>query len=320
MTELVELALFAAAVIAALTWVAVVLAAPRRTQPGAGPAARAALARAWLYAPIWVPILVVFAALAPGIAGALGLLGDHCLSHSGGDHHHLCLAHPPHESGMWLTWLVPLAISAAAVFALAACARRSWVQWRLSNALVSLSSPSKLGERVRLVDQDEPVALTLGLLSPTILVSTGLLRQASERTLAAVLAHEQAHIARRDTLLSVLDQFAASLLPRSVTKDLLDAIVLAREQSCDARAAKTLGATRVAAALAEVANLGWMTPAVGLSVVSSPLQARVLHLLYPPEASSRWMIPPVLVVVALAAIGLGPGHSALEMLISVFPH
>lgn len=54
--------------------------------------------------------------------------------------------------------------------------------------------------RLRLCALDRPLALTCGLCRPTILLSTWMVAQLDRRELAAVLAHELAHIARRDAL------------------------------------------------------------------------------------------------------------------------
>lgn len=58
--------------------------------------------------------------------------------------------------------------------------------------------------RVRLVLADRPLALTCGLRSPTILLSTWIVEHLDRRELEAVLAHELAHVARRDYLMGWL--------------------------------------------------------------------------------------------------------------------
>ncbi len=320
MTDLLELALFSAVVIGALAWLVVAVVAPRRRPAQGSPVARTFLARAWLYAPVWVPLVVVAAALMPGVAGALGLLpGDHCLSHPA-SHHHLCVAHPPEEAGIWMTWALPLGALGVALAGLVVCGRRAWQQWRLARVLIQLSEPSSFGPDVRLIDQDAPLAVTLGLLRPTVLLSTGLLSRTSPGALDVVLAHERAHVARRDTLLSFLDQFAAALFPARVVGRLLADLTLAREQACDAVAARSTGRARVAAALAEVASLNMVTPAVGLSIAAGALEARVMHLLYPPAPTWRWVLAPATVLVTLVAAGVGPGHSVIEFLLTFLLH
>ena len=84
-----------------------------------------------------------------------------------------------------------------------------------------LSRPCPLGKGIRLLDQREPVALTLGFLRPVILLSQGLLDAVSQDTLNVVLAHERAHVRRRDTAWALLDSIVAALLPRPVRTGLL---------------------------------------------------------------------------------------------------
>ena len=58
--------------------------------------------------------------------------------------------------------------------------------------------------RVRLVVTDRPLALACGLRNPTILLSTWIVEHLDRRELEAVLAHELAHVARRDYLMGWL--------------------------------------------------------------------------------------------------------------------
>jgi hypothetical protein len=318
-SDVLGLALFAGAVIACLAWFAVVLVSPRQMPSDSPSQARTILARCWLYAPIWVPLVVLTAALTPGLADAFGLPGDHCLSHQD-THHHLCVTHPPRESGHWMTWAFPLGVWGTMALILGACTRRAWKQWRMARVLIRLSVPSDYGSDVRIVEQSVPLALTLGLFRPSILVSTGLVARTSGKALGIVLAHERAHVARRDTLFAFLDQFPAALLPQRVSRRLLAELTLAREQACDAVAARKVGPGRVAAALAEFASLNMPVPAVGLSVVSGALEARVMHLLHPPTPTWRWALAPIAVLALLVATGLGPGHSAIEHLLTFILH
>src|SRR5690606_1295686 len=108
--------------------------------------------------------------------------GDHCTVH-GGHHHHLCALHLPHISNHPLAWSVIAAafVPGAAVIARAARARLR--EWRLSAALVRSSRPSSYGSDVRLLDRHEPIALTVGVLRPVVLLSTGLIASVSPSAL-----------------------------------------------------------------------------------------------------------------------------------------
>ncbi|MCB9547027.1 MAG: M48 family metalloprotease [Myxococcales bacterium] len=306
--------------LAAATWALVVIAG-RRAQPVAGrPEERLLVARAWLLAPLWVPALLVLAAMAPGVVGSLVERGDHCLLH-GGHHHHLCLLHPPHAADTAVGWLVTLALVLPALLLFALCLRRVRVDARLAAALVATSRPSTLGPDVRVLDQAAPLALTVGWRRPTVLLSEGLLARLSPAGLAVVLAHERAHVARGDTRHALIDRLAGSLYPRAVAAHLLGVITLGREQACDAAAARRAGGpVAVAAALTEILRLGLRPPAVGVSVASSAVEARVLSLLAPAPPRRRWGWLLVGVIAALAVGGAGPVHTAIERLVTFLLH
>ena len=322
MIGLLEAAALAGTLLALAAWTGVVALAPRGyAAPKISPARRALVARAWLYAPLWVPALLVGAAFVPGLLGALVGSGDHCLAH-GGHNHHLCLLHPPHASLSALGWLLPLALLLPSLALLFVCARRVWREGRLTHALVGLGRPAdELGPEVLLLDQDEPVAVTVGWLRAKILLSTGLIERLSEPALEVVLAHERAHIARKDTWLALVDRLAASLLPGAAALPLLASIALAREQACDAAAAKSAGGPlEVARAVAEVARHGLLVPATGVSVVSGAVEPRVEYLLGAPKHGRAWVLALPAALLALVAAGAGPVHTAVEHLITYLLH
>lgn len=320
MIGLLEVLLVAATLLAALTWAAVGLLAPRCAPEGGSARRRLLLARLWLHAPLWLPGVALLATLVPGVLGNMLGWGDHCLTHVD-HHHHLCLFHPPHAARHVISWLVPLVLGlpVALMLGRGLWQARSW--WRLTRTLVAASKPSTLGANVRLLERPEPVALTVGWWRPVILLSQGLIDQVKPGTLQIILAHERAHVARHDTRQALLDRFAASLLPRAARERLLRDVSLAREQACDAIAADQLrNPLQVAAALTEVARLRMVALAPGLSVASSSIEARVLHLLHPEE--DRWqraLLAPVTILMVLMA-GAGPLHTVVERLVSLLLH
>ena len=317
MTGLSELVVLAGSLLAAVSWLFVVLAAP--TGPSQMPPARGVLiTRAWLYAPFWVPMLLVSATMLPGIVGSL-LHGDHCLSHE--LQHHLCLVHPPHAARTDLAWMIGAGLLLPMLAAMLGATARILREARLLRSLVRLSRPSDVGSDVRILDQAEPVAMTVGWRRPTILVSTGLLSRITPRALAVVLAHERAHVARRDTRAAVLDRVAASIRPRAVGDPLRERLALAREQLCDGVAATAAGGRlEVARTLAEVLRLAVTAPPGAASISSGAMEARVALLLRPPRSTRRWALGLVAVVAGLVALGVGPLHGAAERLISALIH
>jgi Zn-dependent protease with chaperone function len=322
MIGLLEGAVLALTFLAAAALLAVVVFSPRLAPGTRGtPAWRAATARAWLYAPLWLPVVLLACALIPHLVGGFGAGGDHCAAHLSDHQHHLCLIHPPHASQHVLSWALPLSLALTALGVLGHSASKRLAEWRLSRSLVAISRPSSYGDDVRLLDQDAALALTVGWRRPTALLSTGLIAGLSPSALAVVLAHERAHIARRDTWFALFDRFAGSLLPRRTAAPLLDRITVAREQSCDEAAAHAAGGPlAVASALTQVARLGMAVPEAGVSVASGPLEARIRHLLEPaPPASHPWLVPAT-ALLGIAMLGAGPVHTVAEHLITYLLH
>jgi Zn-dependent protease with chaperone function len=254
-----------------------------------------------------------------GLADALLGRGDHCQV-GGGLHHHLCVLHPPAITNHPLAWCLIAATLLPASWVIARAMLSAHEQWRLSRTLVRSSRRSELGNDVRLLEQDEPVALTVGVWRPVVLLSTGLIDMVSARTLRIILMHERAHVRRHDTTWALFDQVTAALLPRSIRGVLMGDLMLARERACDAVAASVEGDVHVAAALVQVARMGLLEPACGVSIGASSLQARVLHLLERPAHGSSWSVWPVVCVLAFAVAGVGPAHAWIEQAIALLIH
>lgn len=319
MIGLLEVVVLSAVAVGAAVWILVVLVAPRSRPRPAPPGPLAARARLLLYAPLWVPALVVVASIAPKLFGALFGLGDHCAAHAG-HHHHLCLLHPPHAANHPLLWLIIAAVLVPALVAVGRTALTHLRDGRLAAALVRSSRPSTFGPDVRLLDQREPIALTVGVLRPTVLLSTGLIAAVSAQALPIIIAHERAHVRRRDTAWALVDSLAGAMLPAKVRRRLLRDVALAREQACDLAAARDEGSLRVAASLTEVARLGLGQPAFGMSAGAASLEARVVHLLDPPSVPRWWPAAPLACVVAVAVLGGGPLHDLLERVLALLLH
>lgn len=322
MIGLAEVVAVAATLMALLTWAGVALLAPRWAEGRpASPKRQLARARAWLHAPLWLPALLLAAAVAPGLLAGLLPGADHCLSHGAGHLHHLCFWHPPHAADGVMAWLLPACGLVPGLALLWICGRKVLREWRLTRSLVRLSMPSTLGPDIRLLDQTEPIALAVGVYRPTILLSRGLVEQVSATTLAAVVAHERAHVSRADTRAALMDRIAASLLPAETGQRLLALSSLAREQACDDLAAHALGSPiLVAQALTQVYRLGLGAPPVGVAMATGAIEARVLNLLQPAPTAPRTRLWGVGAVVALLVVGAGPLHWAVEHLVTLLLH
>lgn len=224
---------------AAATSLAVALAWFTRDRwlPGMHPRHRAGVALAAAAAPSVVPTLLVLACLEPGLAGLVGWHPDHCLSHAG--HVHICVVHA----------MAPLHAPEVAALLLVG-ALLAWVLGRSARELVrtrryvaALRSVARagLGPGVRIVASERPFSLAAGLVRPEIWVSSALVDALPQDELEAVLAHERAHLERRDPLRRAAAATLSFPLWPSVRRSVLSELVLASEQACDEAAGRRLG-------------------------------------------------------------------------------
>ncbi len=206
------------------------------------------------------------------------------------------------SAGSWL-WLY---FAAAGVWAALSLGRQGAARWAFRRRLrarrrVDDRRATAALERLRRSARLGPVRLSehSALSSPTVLgrAEIGLPLRAAERLepvcLEAALAHELAHIERRDELwLPLLTAWASLLSLQPLHRWVLGRLRETAELACDARAVQWTGQPRaLARALAEVA--GW--PACPAAPVAVPGMARskglalrrVERLLEPPAAASR---------------------------------
>lgn len=136
---------------------------------------------------------------------------------------------------------------------------------------------------------DRPLALACGLRRPVVLVSTWMLVHLDRRELEAVLAHEVAHVARRDFLTAWLatalrDAFCYLPASRAVFRQLQRE----REFACDGLVVAATGRPlALASALVKVwhPTLGGPCAAVAPSLVGDgeAIEARIARLLADPD-------------------------------------
>ena len=317
MIDLLQGAVLCGALIGAAVWLLVALLAPHvASSPNLPPRTRERVARALLYAPFWVPVVVMTAALAPGVIGGLLTVGESCSTHGTAAHHHLCSVHPTHAAG----WVIALTVLAPALWVVASCASRVWKEWNLARTLNAISRPSSFGDDVRLLDRPEPIAITVGWRSPKILLSTGLVGELSQPSIDVVIAHERAHIDRKDTWFALADRVAAGLFPRSAGRALTAQILTAREEACDAIAASSSGGNQaVASVLDEVLRMRVAT-GVPKEEAPEPVAARIDRLLRPPPAGRLAWAPPLAFFACGLALGAGPIHAAAERVVGLLLH
>jgi hypothetical protein len=141
--------------------------------------------------------------------------------------------------------------------------------------LRALTDRLRISSRIRVIATSRPFALTYGPRRPRILVSTGLLNALNEEELAAVLAHERAHLRNRDPLKTLC---ARVLLARHFylpgMARLRHRFTMGRELAADRRAVAQQGSTALAGSLLKVSEgPAWAKAAPAAAMASDDLLA-----------------------------------------------
>lgn len=291
----------------------------------------------------WVQYVVLalpFASLLLGLAGLHHFVGQPCLSNAPWWDARIELVVP---FAMGLVALGAFALAISRLFLMQRVVMRSSIpaspdlQARVNTLAKHLHAPVT---RVRLCAHDRPLALTVGVLRPTILLSTWMLRQLDQQELESVLVHELEHGARRDyplMWLATLLRDAFFYIPTSWTAYHL--LQQEKELACDDRAAE---ATRHPLALASALTKVWLhaveQPEAALLAsvphlvrADEPIRERVERLLAPAQSTEpasdpsetnrpkrmkkRWEIPALVglvvleggnIILMLGLMGCGP--------------
>ena len=216
-------------------------------------------------APWFVGTALAAAAIVPGDPHLDQLFGCHCATSMPG-WLHLCPVHPGE-----VTMMIP-----AALLALGAL-----LPGRL-RALTALGTePRGMGGGVEPVVLDLPrrTAFLLGWRRPTLVVDRQLWSALSPAEQRAMIAHERAHLARRDPLVLRALRVLVSVGPRAPGEALMRAWLARAEVCADADAASALGdPVAVAEALLRCARLE-NEPTLRLAWTGGGVEARVRALL-----------------------------------------
>ncbi|MEU5991921.1 M56 family metallopeptidase [Spirillospora sp. NPDC047418] len=147
--------------------------------------------------------------------------------------------------------------------------------------LRALTDRLRIGSRIRVIATSRPFALTYGPRRPRILVSTGLLNALNEAELAAVLAHERAHLGSRDPLKTLCTRvlLARHFYLPGVSR-LRHRFTVGRELAADRRAVAQHGTTALAGSLLKVSEgPAWAKAAPAAAMASDDLlSARITQL------------------------------------------
>jgi Peptidase family M48 len=291
---------FAAALALVSAGVGVALAGGGRRLAALAPAARARLLLTAALAPAFAAALLVLA-LAADVALFASPL--HCAERFA--------AASPHLPALtlltaWLGWGAFGMLRAAALCLRALAARRR---------LAALSVPDARGFwRVPCAGAE---AFVLGFRRPEVYVSTGLAARADARSLETVIAHERAHVRRREPLRRLAAALALALHLPGVAGALGRALRAAEEASADADAARSLGDRgRVAEALVRFARMRHGAP-LAVSFHGDCLEARVREVLAPAKGGEEPRLSALLLAaaaaLALALAGAPLLHRATEL-------
>lgn len=285
------------------------------------PAARARALSLLCAAPLGVGLLHAALCALPGAFGGALAAAGHCAMHAHEGHAHLCAVHPPVGAGPPLGWgLIALLL----LVVVGPGARRALTAVRARRMLRQLLRAARfrpdLGAHE--VDSARPLALATGI-GDGVLLSTSLTTQLAPPMLEAVLAHERAHVARRDPRRRLLAALLAGFQWPWLRRRLLADLALATEQACDERAARAVGdRLRVAQAIVAVERLCGGSPPLGAAAtgfLGGDLGARVEALLAPalsppPRALEGGLVAATALAAAVSANAV---HHATEHLLSL---
>jgi len=284
------------------------------------PRARTRAAERHALAASAVPALWLALCLLPGMLAWLGF-SDHCTRHA--DHVHLCLAHPVPGLPAPLAWGA-LGIGGVAVLVAsrrAAPTLGDVAAWRRLDA-----ARRRGGGGFERAASERPFSLVTGLWRPRIWISDALWRDLGPAERAVVLAHERAHVRRRDPLRRIAVVLLTLPAPTRTRASILRTWTLASEQLCDEIAAREVGdRLLVAGTIVAVARrIGGVAPPVSApSFGGGDTEQRVRSLLADapaPEGPPRRRTVLVLAALGLAAAAAAPVHHVTEHLIDLLLH
>jgi beta-lactamase regulating signal transducer with metallopeptidase domain len=224
----------------------------------------------------------------------------------------------------WTQWI--LMSWSVGVFAFTA---RLVAGWRLSHRLVQesdtlipesivrmfedLKKQLKLSRPVQLlINTQIDTPMVVGCLRPAVLVPLSALTGLSQDQLAAVLAHELAHIRRHDFLINILQRCVESLLFYHPGVWWLSArIRMEREHCCDDVAVRTSGDRRIyVQALVELERKRQTVPALSVAATGGSLVERVHRILGLKTSTADWQSAAATLVFVLVWLVAGAWQSS----------
>jgi Zn-dependent protease with chaperone function len=253
-----------------------------------------------------VGALVGFAATGSAAAVGTGALGRLFSLATAGNPAGMAMTIGPARLAFLAAGLLLLAVLCWILIAASASVLRARQRQRVLLSLLAHGDPKVPGALV--LDHPAAAAYCLPGLRPEIVISAGVLDLLDADELAAVLAHERAHLRERHDL--VLLPFLALLRAFSwagVTTRAYRAVGLLLEMHADDRVLRQVPARELATALLRVGAAGGGAVPVGAFAVSgqqveSEVTARVIRLLRPPPGLSGAATSLVLVLCAVLVV------------------
>jgi Zn-dependent protease with chaperone function len=328
--SLIVLCMAAAAVVTFATSALVALALRALREP-LSRLTKAAEARVLLGAAL-LPLIVGAAVMPAALAPSFGWIADHCEStRDEHDHPHICAAHHVETLPSWALITLASVMLARASARAGRIGRDALGAWRTARVLSRVTSIEP-GVQARVLPFDEPQAFVLGAFAPQVFVTRGLVSAAHREHLEAVLAHELAHVRRRDPLRRVLATLALSLHLPGVARAIEQRLARAHEMAADAEAARALGSPcRVAEALVQLTRAHAARPALAAAPLlgsagamafgGSDLEARVLTLLDERPRQDRPQLATLLAAAAALFVATSAGadhvHHGVEIVLGL---
>ncbi len=298
--------LSAALLAAAALWFAlsrVTAAVAGRLLPLLAAVAAPARARALLLIALYPALLAGIVAAVVFLVPLSGLLVErHCHAGLG------CAAHAPRLAvpdavAPWLGGAVLLVCAALLGAAVVALRRRAGIA-----ATLSRLAREGAGGACRVLDSAAPRVACVGLLRQTVLISRGLLDVADAAETEVHLLHAHAHRLRYDNLRVLAGAFAMTAWPRAARSRLLEALMLAADESCDT-ALLQAGVDTAVVRRAIAAQRRWPTAAA--SGQAARLEARLAALelpAAPDPVSPRLLLAAVCGTLPLLTLPAGVHH------------
>jgi Zn-dependent protease with chaperone function len=215
-----------------------------------------------------------------------------------------------YSAGVAVLAIVIILATLAALWRYGRRTRRATASTRLHAQAALLAGRELAGTGAVVLDDPRPVAYCVAGRPATIVVSSGALAILDAPQLAAVLAHERAHLAGRHHLLATVTRGLAAALPGVplFTRGAQEVARLA-ELAADDTAARSVGRPALVAALLALAT-GTAVPGASLAVrgalaaAALAVPARVERLLDPPGRRTAALAGLLLAVVSTILIVL----------------